>query len=251
MTRCDNGCATLLGTLFSQNTTNFHFLKVCGIFSVMNKLTQKIIDNGLADRVISVSQLKRLSDGTEQSRYNLVNRALKKEELVRLHRGLYLLNDRFRDVPWHSFHLAQAFAPGSYVSFETALAYHGWIPESVFITKSVIPGRKAKQFKNEKYGLFTFHPLPVHRIHFLELVKRYQEKGQTMLIAEPFRALLDLVCLRKPAWKGLNWFIEGLRIDPDCLFSVNPKMITLLKRVYKNQRTQLFLDAMIKELGRD
>jgi hypothetical protein len=48
----------------------------------MNKLTQKIINNNLANRVISVSQLKRLLDGTEQSRYNLVNRALKKEELV-------------------------------------------------------------------------------------------------------------------------------------------------------------------------
>ncbi|MFN2358180.1 MAG: hypothetical protein ABR534_10610 [Desulfotignum sp.] len=226
-------------------------MKVYGTLLFMNTLTQIIIDNDLADRVISVCQLKRLLDGTEQSRYNLVNRALKKEELVRLHRGLYVLNDRFRTVPFHPFHIAQAFAPGSYVSFETALAYHEWIPESVFITKSVIPGRKTKQFQNEKNGLFTFHPLPVHRIHFLELVKRYQEKGQTMLIAEPLRALLDLVCLRKLAWKGLDWLIDGLRIDQDCLLSVNPKMITLLKQVYKNQRTQLFLNEMGKELGHD
>jgi hypothetical protein len=217
----------------------------------MNKLLQKIIDNGLADRVISVSQLKRLLDGTEQSRYNLVNRALKKADLVRLHRGLYLLNDRFRDAPCHPFYLAQAFVPGSYISFETALAYHGWIPESVVITKSAAPGRKVKQFRNEKNGLFTFHPLPVHRIHFLELVKRHQENGQTMLIAEPLRALLDLVCLRKPVWKGLSWLIDGLRIDPDCLFSVDPEKIMLLKLVYKNQRTQLFLEAMSKELCRD
>ncbi len=180
-----------------------------------------------------------------------MNRALKKEELVRLHRGLYLLNDRFRDVPCHPFYLAQAFAPGSYISFETALAYHGWIPESVFVTKSAIPGRKVKQFQNEKNGLFTFHPLFVHRIHFLELVKRHQENGQTMLIAEPLRALMDLVCLRKPAWKGLGWLINGLRIDPDCLFSVDPKKIMLLKLVYKNQRTQLFLEAMSKELCHD
>lgn len=65
-----------------------------------------------------------------------------------------------------------------------------------------------------------------------------------MLIAEPLRALMDLVCLRKPAWKGLGWLIDGLRIDPDCLFSVDPKKIMLLKLVYKNQRTQLFLEAM-------
>ncbi|WP_040015902.1 type IV toxin-antitoxin system AbiEi family antitoxin domain-containing protein [Desulfobacter postgatei] len=217
----------------------------------MKNIVQIIIDNNLANRVISVSQLNRLLNGTKQSRYNLVNRAIKKKELFRLHRGLYLLNDRFRDFPCHPFHLAQMLSPGSYISLETALAYHGWIPESVYIIKSVVPGRKSKQVHDKKNGLFTFHPLPVHRLHFLEQVKRYQENKQTMLIAGPLRALMDLVCLRKLSWNGMAWLIEGIRIDPDLLSAVSPKEIQILKLVYKHQRVQRFLDAMHRELGFD
>lgn len=217
----------------------------------MKNIVQIIIDNNLGNRVISVSQLKRLLNGTKQSRYSLVNRAIKKEELIRLHRGLYLLNDRFRDFPCHPFHLAQMLNPGSYISFETALAYHGWIPESVYIIKSGVPGRKSKQFREKKNGLFTFHPLPVHRLHFLEQVKRYQENKQTMLIAGPLRALMDLVCLRKLSWNGMAWLIEGIRIDSDLLSAVSPKEIQMLKLVYKHQRVQRFLDAMQRELGFD
>lgn len=98
-------------------------------------------------------------------------------------------------------------------------------------------------------GLFTFHPLPVHRLHFLEQVKRYQENKQTMLIAGPLRALMDLVCLRKLSWNGMAWLIEGIRIDPDLLSAVSPKEIQMLKLVYKHQRAQRFLDAMQRELG--
>ncbi|EIM63562.1 hypothetical protein DespoDRAFT_01638 [Desulfobacter postgatei 2ac9] len=226
-------------------------MKVYGILSLMKNIVQIIIDNNLANRVISVSQLNRLLNGTKQSRYNLVNRAIKKKELFRLHRGLYLLNDRFRDFPCHPFHLAQMLSPGSYISLETALAYHGWIPESVYIIKSVVPGRKSKQVHDKKNGLFTFHPLPVHRLHFLEQVKRYQENKQTMLIAGPLRALMDLVCLRKLSWNGMAWLIEGIRIDPDLLSAVSPKEIQILKLVYKHQRVQRFLDAMHRELGFD
>ncbi|MCD6273139.1 MAG: hypothetical protein J7K30_09915, partial [Deltaproteobacteria bacterium] len=112
----------------------------------MHTITNKIIEQGLANRVLSVSQLKRLVNGSAQRRYNLVNRAIKTGELLRFQRGLYMLNERFRDYPCHPFVFAQAIAPGSYVSFETALAYHGWIPEAVFTTASVVPGRKSRQF---------------------------------------------------------------------------------------------------------
>ncbi len=47
----------------------------------MNTLIKTIIDNNLRNRVISVSQLKRLLSGTEQRRYNLVNRAIKNFEI--------------------------------------------------------------------------------------------------------------------------------------------------------------------------
>ena len=161
----------------------------------MQTVTQKIINSGLGDRIIGVSQLSRLIGGSDGRRHGLVNRALKNDELVRLQRGTYILADRFRRHPIHPFALAQAFAPGSYISFETALSYHGWIPEKVFTTTSVVPGRKSRKYGNKILGTFT--PLATVEGYFLELVTRHQLGGHTVLIAAPCRALLDLLCLRK------------------------------------------------------
>ena len=97
----------------------------------MQSLTEKIIDMNQANRVLNDMQLRRMLGGGNARRYGLVNRALKMGELHRLNRGLYVLDNKYRDYPLHPFALAQALMPGSYVSFETALSHHGWIPEAV------------------------------------------------------------------------------------------------------------------------
>ncbi len=217
----------------------------------MNTLTNKIIEQGLANRVLKVSQLKRLVTGGAQSRYNLVNRAIKTGELSQFQRGLYILNERFRDYQCHPFALAQAIEPGSYISFETALAYHSWIPEAVFTTASVVPGRKSRQFEHEKMGIFNFQPLAIQREYFLELVNRHQINGQTMLVAKPCRALMDLVCLRKLSWEGMDWLLEGLRIDPESLAAITGNDITILKLIYKHKRVKSYLSYLSRELDLD
>lgn len=217
----------------------------------MNTLTNKIIEQGLANRVLKVSQLKRLVTGGAQRRYSLVNRAIKTGELSRFQRGLYMLNERFRDYPCHPFVLAQAIEPGSYISFETALAYHGWIPEAVFTTASVISGRKFRQFEHEKMGIFNFQPLAVQREYFLELVNRHQINGQIMLVAKPCRALMDLVCLKKLSWEGMDWLLGGLRIDPESLAAITGNDIKILKLIYKHKRVKSYLSYLSRELDLD
>jgi len=217
----------------------------------MHTLTNKIIEQGFTNRIFRASQLKRLVSGSAQSRYNLVNRAIKAKELLRFQRGLYMLNERFRDYPCHPFVLAQALAPGSYISFETALAYHGWIPEAVFTTASVVSGRKFRQFEHKKMGILSFHPLAIHRKYFLELVNRYQINGQTMMVAEPCRALMDLVCLRKLSWEGVDWLLEGLRIDRELLAAITNNDIKILELVYKQKRVKSYLSYLSRELPLD
>ena len=217
----------------------------------MQTLTELLIDTGFKNRLIDDTQLARLISGTPQRRHSLVNRALKAGELLRLRRGSYLLADRFRDYPAHPFALAQVFVPGSYVSFETALAHHGWIPEAVYTTASVTPGRKSLEYDHPAYGRFSFHPLAIQPGYFLELVARLQITGQTMLVAEPFRALMDLVCLRKVEWQGLDWLIEGMRIDYEYLRGITSADIRTLTSVYKQKRMQRFLESLARESGND
>ncbi|MES9951026.1 MAG: hypothetical protein ABW118_18860 [Candidatus Thiodiazotropha sp.] len=217
----------------------------------MQTLTQQVIELGLTNRVLTDTQLARLLEGSPQRRHNLVNRAIKAGELLRLRRGSYLLAEPFRDYPCHLFALAQALIPGSYVSFETALAHHGWIPEAVYATAGVTPGRKSLDYTHPLFGRFTFHPLAIRAGYFLELVERLQISKQTLLVAKPFRALMDLVCLRKIEWQGMEWLIEGMRIDYENLRNITGADIRTLALVYKQKRVNSFLTSLAKELGND
>jgi len=215
----------------------------------MQTLTQQLTAAGLNDRILTDHQLGRLVAGTDQRRHHLVSRAMKAGELVRLRRGLYVLADEFREQPSHPFAVAQMLVPGSYVSLETALAFHGWIPEAVYTTASIVPGRKVKEFRHEQLGLFTFQPLATQRGSFLELVRRVEANGQNFLVAQPLRALLDLVCLRKTEWQGFAWIEQGLRVDVDAFKKVTGSELRTLKDVYKHQRMQKFISELEQSLG--
>ncbi len=217
----------------------------------MQTLTEQLIHSSLKNRIISDQQLARMLSGSPQRRHSLVNRALKANELYRLKRGRYLLPEHFRDYPPHPFALAQVFVPDSYVSFETALAHHGWIPEAVYTTSCVTPGTKSLDFSHERYGHYSFHPLAIHTGCFLELVRRVEITHQSMLVAEPIRALMDLVCLRKVEWQGLEWLTEGLRIDEEYLRSITSADVRTLTETYKQKRVKNFIKSLSRELGND
>lgn len=215
----------------------------------MQTLTEQLIEERLIDRVLTDTQLERLISGSSQRRYNLVNRAMKAGELIRLRRGLYMLPDKYRSHPCHPYVLAQKLVPGSYVSLETALAFHNWIPEAVYSTASMMPGHKAKAFSYESLGRFTFHPLAIQAGNFLQLVERVQLGEQPVLIARPIRALLDLVCLKKVGWQGLAWLVQGMRIDEDVLNQVTGAELRTLKQVYKHKRVKGFIAQLEITLG--
>lgn len=210
----------------------------------MNRMTGQIIDAGFADRVLTERQLVRIVGGSDDSRYALVKRGLQSGALVKVRRGRYVLADKFRSQPVHPFNLAQAFVPGSYVSMESALAFHGWIPEAVYSVANVTPGRKSIAISHSLFGRFTFHPLAVHRLGFLTGIERHVINDQPMLVARPLRALLDLIAFRKLDWKGLGWLTEGLRIDAEHLQTIGPDEFQSLRQVYMHKAVRAFLDQL-------
>jgi hypothetical protein len=214
----------------------------------MNSLPEQLIEHGLRNKVFSERQLGRVTGGGSARRYGLVNRALKAHELIRLQRGLYILPAKYRTEDPHPFALAQALEPGSYVSVETSLSAHGWIPERVQVVASVIPGRKSASLEHPSLGTFTFHPLAHHKTHYLELIERRQWGTQVGLIAHPLRALLDLITLRKLEWQGLQWLTESLRIEETMLHTITPTHIRAIAGVYKHKRSNHFLQELAREL---
>lgn len=202
----------------------------------MQTLTENLLRQGLTNRVLTEAQLQRVLGDNPSVRYGLVNRALKANELIRVRRGLYTLSPRLRTEPVHPFGVAQSIVHGSYVSFETALSHHGWIPESVRIVASVVPGRKSVALDHPMFGSFTFHPLALNRSYFLESVERQEFGLQVALVAKPLRALMDLVAFRKLEWQGMEFLTDGLRIDGQSLAAARRADLQALQQVYQQKR---------------
>jgi len=214
----------------------------------MTPLTEQIFKAGLADRPLSASQVDRLLGGSDARRYGQVNRALKAGELIKPRRGLYVLSPVYRKHPLHQFVLAQQMLPGSYVSAESALGFHGWIPESVHTVLSMTHRGKSVTYDHAQLGRFEFRRMTTHTGYFLQSVARHELQQQAALIAEPLRALLDLVYLRKFEWQGLGFLTSGMRIDEQQLRTVTGSDIARLKDVYKGKREQAFLTGLQRSL---
>lgn len=210
----------------------------------MNRLIQSVIDANYADQILTEKQLARILGGSDNSRYGLVKRAMQAGDLVKIKRGQYVLAEHYRKHPIHPFRLAQALVVGSYVSMESALAFHGWIPEAVFATVSVTPGRKSNDVDHSVFGKFAFRPLALNKAAFLEGVDRQTINNQTMLVAKPLRALFDLVALKKYKWQGMGWIVNGMRIDPEYLLQTPRKEFHVLRRVYKHKAVLEFLNQL-------
>ena len=210
----------------------------------MNALAERVEESGLADRIFDEGQLRELLGGSDARRYALVHRALKDGSLIRLKRATYMLGQRRRSEAIHPFVVAQALLPGSYISFETALAYHGWIPETVFTTASVSPGRKTITHDTPSSGQFSFHPLALWEYQFLISVDREKLGKLTAFVAQPLRALIDLVALRKEHWSGLDWLTMGMRIDEERLRSLRRKDFAALRPVYRHKAANAFLHSL-------
>ncbi len=215
----------------------------------MTPLAKQIITNGQANLVLNDKQLARVLGGSDERRYGQVNRALKTGDLVRVKRGLYVLANQLRDHPVHPFALAQQLLPGSYVSAESALSYHGWIPEAVHSILSITAKKKSVSYNHKTLGKFDFKRMAVKPGYFLQAVNRHKLQNQVALIAEPMRALLDLVYLRKLHWQGLGYLLDGLRIDEQAIRAVPSLSITKLFDVYKGKREKEFIEELLRSLG--
>ncbi len=214
----------------------------------MTPLTEAIIKSGNSNRILSSRQLERMLGGGEARRYGLVNRALKSGELLRARRGLYLLSNDYRSSPVHPFALAQNMVPGSYVSAESALSFHGWIPEAVHSVLSITSSGRSVTYLNDTLGKFEFQRMTVKPGYFLQAVERHELQGQIALIANPVRALMDLVYLRKLPWQGLDYLLDGLRIDEQAIGSVPLTQVNQLLDVYKGSRELRFIESLLKAL---
>lgn len=89
--------------------------------------------------VFTSSLLKVAGIKTSQIELQLV-RWVKSGCLLKLRRGVYVLGKTYRKIEPHPFLIANRLQRGSYVSFQSALAYYDLIPEHVPVVTSATTG---------------------------------------------------------------------------------------------------------------
>jgi|SRR5699024_5984826 len=118
-----------------------------------------------------------------------IHELLKKGKLIALKKGLYVWADANQLNP-EPFTIANALYEPSYVSAESALAFHGLIPEQVYALVSMTL-KPAKNFMNA-LGDFVYKKIPTPYYAFGVDYRELREE-QFALIASPEKALCDKI----------------------------------------------------------
>ena len=162
--------------------------------------------------------------------------------IIRIKRDLYVVSKKVHQQEISSELVANHLYSPSYVSLESALTYHGLIPERVYLMRSVCT--KMHKWYDTPLGQFEYVKVPEN--YFPIAVKQeIIDNSYCFLIASPEKALCDLILctnnLRLQSVKAMqNYLIEDLRIDFDILKNLDTEIIKQCIEVGK-KKTELGL----------
>lgn len=178
---------------------------------------------------------------------NALTAAVEKGDVVRIRRGLYALSRELAPALPHPYVVANLVYGPSYVSMETALEFHGWIPEAVNSVFCVTSARK-RGFVTP-YGLINY--ASIKQFPLMRGVERHDDHPSgTFFVASPLKALCDIVITRHLDWIGCEPLIESLRIEEESLTALGRRDFDVLSNLYYSQRARRFLAGLRKELGK-
>jgi predicted transcriptional regulator of viral defense system len=209
----------------------------------MNRLTEQFFKAPTA--VFTQSDVTALVGGTDFSRHGLIKRAMSAGEILNIRRGLYCLAPEFQKKPVSVYSLAQRIYGPSYISMETALSHHGWIPEAVYACTCASFGN-SKEFETP-LGVFNYKRVPQHTF-FLGVQRCNDENGNVFFMASPVKALADYLYVHQLNWSGIDEPIGSLRINEDELTCVTAEELEALLDNYSNGRVKRFLTGWLGEV---
>lgn len=197
----------------------------------------------LPSDVFTDTEVATLVGGTPNRRYGLVKRAIASGDLIQLRRGVYCLGRNYQREALDQFGLAQKIYAPSYVSLESALSHHGWIPEAVYTVTSACL-KRSTAFQTP-VGNFSFTRIP--KFNFIG-VERVQAGRIVHLMATPTKALADYIVAHKMelAPRELK---ESLRIENAYWEKLSYKLLKEISEAYGNIRLRKFLRLLEKGGG--
>ena len=142
--------------------------------------------------------------------------------IIRLKRGLYVINPEHSGKTLSSELIANHLYAPSYISMSTALRYYGLIPETVYVHQSMTV-KHSRSFQTPigsydyKYISREAFPIGVESIH---------KGGYAFLMASPEKALCDLIANSSKVnlryMKDVEIYLEqDIRMDMDGFYKMD------------------------------
>ena len=198
---------------------------------------QQIILKRTNSPIFTKSELKtslKRARATEASIANLLSRAVKRKDLIRLKAGIYCVPEKWRSRLISPFELLSKLDAFSYVTSLTALSYFDLIPEAIGMisvhSDKTISGQKP--FCTE-IGTFKIIKVPRHFLLFgVDTV--LLSEGIEYRMATPLKAILDYAFYTKKVWPNRKALIDDLRLDEENIEKMNWGSLEEYKRGYNH-----------------
>ncbi len=210
---------------------------------IMKRDFLRLLDSWPKDYITS-TDVRFILPGSVNAIHSLIKRCRKEGILIKIRRDLFLIAKKIKEIRPNAFELASIIYGPSYVSLESALNFHGWIPESVPLITCATS--KRSKYYNTQIGEFQYYAIPIKLFHigidFIEIEK------SKMIIANPWKAVADLIYVKKRSWLNIFSFSNDMRIELDVLQSSDINLLNALAKKYPSKRVQLTLTKFSKDL---
>lgn len=169
-----------------------------------------------------------------------INDLLKKKEIIRVKKGLYVFGPDLARQPYSKETLANLIYGPSYISLEYALSFYGLIPERVETVTSVT-NKRNKLFKTP-LGIFSYRYLNPE-IYSYGVTLYEMDEHHSILIATKEKALADILYFtrKKIDQSQLEMYLlQDMRIERETLLDFDPGTVKKLASLYGHNITLFF-----------
>ncbi len=154
-----------------------------------------------------------------------IHKLLRDGLITSVKKGLYVAGPNLNSGKPEPLLLANHILGPSYVSMETALAYHGFIPERVYEIASATT--KASRTFKTTVGTFTYTKIPLPYYSY-GIQRCMLKQDQYAMVASPAKAICDKVIttsglLFRSKKSAAQFLIENMRMDESKLKELNIK----------------------------
>ena len=146
--------------------------------------------------------------------------------IIRLKRGLYVVNPEYTGKRLSNELIANHLYAPSYVSMSTALRYYGLIPEAVYVNQSMT----VKHSRSFQTPIGNYDYKCISREAFAVGVRTERFADYAFLIASPEKALCDLIANSSKVnlryMKDVENYLENdIRMDMDEFMKFDPSVL--------------------------